>query len=339
MFIDSAKIFVEAGNGGDGCVSFRREKFVPHGGPDGGKGGHGGNVIIEADENLLTLLDLQNKKHYRAQSGAPGQGNNRTGKAGRDLIIKVPIGTKLLDANTGKTLGDMIVHGTQTIVAYGGLGGSGNSRFATSAKQTPRFAKKGEEGEEWELLLELMLLAEVGIVGFPNAGKSTLLSKLSAARPKIGDYPFTTLYPNLGVVKIDEFRSFVAADIPGIIPDAHLGAGLGDKFLKHIERTKVLIHLLEPDEALEKFHAFNKEMRLYSSELSARLQIVVINKMDSPDAEEKFESIKKAMNHIGIEPLSISALTGKGLRQLIWSVAHVLEELSSKNSVKLTDVG
>lgn len=337
MFVDSAKIFIEAGNGGNGCVSFRREKYVPHGGPDGGKGGHGGNVVIEADENLLTLLDLQNKRHYRAQSGAPGEGNNRTGKAGKDLTIKVPLGTKLVDAITGKILGDLIAHETQAIVAYGGFGGRGNAGFATSVRQTPRISGKGEKGEQRELSLELMLLAEVGIVGFPNAGKSTLLSKLSAARPKIGDYPFTTLYPNLGVVRIDEFRSFVAADIPGIIPDAHLGAGLGDKFLRHIERTKVLIHLLEPDEALEKFHAFNKEMRLYSPELSTKLQIVVINKIDMPDTEEKLKDIKEAMNHIGIEPLSISAITGKGVRQLIWSVAQVLEELTSKNSVKLVD--
>jgi GTP-binding protein len=337
MFVDFAKIFIEAGKGGAGCISFRREKYVPHGGPNGGNGGQGGNVIIEADENLLTLLDLQSKRHYRAQSGAPGQGNNRTGKAGRNLIIKVPLGTKLIDAITGNTLGDMIVHKSQVIIAYGGIGGRGNAKFATSAKQTPRIADKGEPGEKKELFLELMLLAEVGIVGFPNVGKSTLLSKLSAAHPKIGDYPFTTLYPNLGVIKIDEFRSFVAADIPGIIPDAHLGAGLGDKFLRHIERTKVLIHLLEPDEALERFHALNKEMRLYSSELSAKLQIVVINKMDMPDAEEKLEDIKKAMNSIGIEPLSISALTRKGLKQLVWNIAQVLEELTSKNSVKLVD--
>ncbi len=338
MFVDSAKIFIEAGSGGAGCVSFRREKFVPHGGPDGGNGGYGGNVLIEADENLLTLLDLQSKRHYRSQSGSPGQGNNKTGKSGKDLIIKVPLGTKLFDAGTGKLLSDMIVHGTQVIAAYGGLGGRGNAKFASSAKQTPRIADRGEKGEKRELLLELMLLAEVGIVGFPNAGKSTLLSKLSAARPKIGDYPFTTLYPNLGVVRIDEFRSFVAADIPGIVPGAHLGVGLGDKFLRHIERTKVLIHLLEPDEtSLERFHALNKEMRLYSPELSAKPQIVVINKMDMPDAEEQWESIKKAMGSIGIEPLTISALTGKGLKQIVWCVAQMLEELTAKNSVELVD--
>ncbi|MFH1096272.1 MAG: GTPase ObgE [Candidatus Desantisbacteria bacterium] len=329
--IDSVKIHVESGNGGNGCISFRREKYVAHGGPNGGDGGQGGSVIIEADENLSTLLDIQNKRHYRAQSGAPGEGSNKRGKKGNDLIVKVPLGTKLIDINTERILGDLITQGAQVIIAYGGLGGKGNARFASSTKQTPKFAQNGEKGENKEVALELMLIAEVGIVGFPNAGKSTLLSKCSAAQPKIGEYPFTTLYPNLGVVKIDEFRSFVAADIPGLIPDAHLGAGLGDRFLRHIERTKVLIHLLEAGEAIEKFHALNKEMSLYNPELSAKPQIVVISKMDIPESEEEWEKIKEAMNHMGIEPLAISAVTGKGIRQLIWRVAEVLEELKIRN--------
>lgn len=329
--VDSVKIFVESGNGGNGCISFRREKFIAHGGPNGGDGGKGGSVIIEADENLSTLLDLQNKRHYRAQRGMPGQGSNKHGKNGEDLIIKAPLGTKLIDISTEKILGDLITQGTQVIVAKGGQGGRGNARFATSTKQTPRFAENGEKAEKREVALELMLIAEVGIIGFPNAGKSTLLSKISAAHPKIGDYPFTTLYPNLGVVKIDEFRSFVAADIPGLIPDAHLGAGLGDRFLRHIERTKVLIHLLDGQEAVERFHALNKEMSLYNPELSAKPQIVVISKIDILETEEEWERIKEAMNHMGIEPLAISSLTGKGIRQLIWRVAEVLEELRVKN--------
>ena len=322
--IDSVKIHVESGNGGNGCISFRREKYVPHGGPNGGDGGQGGSVIIEADENLSTLLDIQNKRHYRAQSGAPGEGSNKRGKQGDDLIIKVPLGTKLIDIDKEMILGDLITQGAQVIVAYGGLGGKGNARFASSTKQTPKFAQNGEKGQKKEVALELMLIAEVGIIGFPNAGKSTLLSKLSAAHPKIGEYPFTTLYPNLGVVKIDEFRSFVAADIPGLIPDAHLGAGLGDRFLRHIERTKVLVHLLEAQEAVERFHALNKEMSLYNPELSAKPQIVVISKMDILETEEEWERIKKDMNHIGIEPLAVSAVTGKGIHQLIWRVAEVL---------------
>jgi len=322
--IDSVKIHVESGNGGNGCISFRREKYVPHGGPNGGDGGQGGSVIIEADENLSTLLDIQNKRHYQAQSGAPGEGSNKRGKQGDDLIIKVPLGTKLIDIDKEMILGDLITQGAQVIVAYGGLGGKGNARFASSTKQTPKFAQNGEKGQKKEVALELMLIAEVGIIGFPNAGKSTLLSKLSAAHPKIGEYPFTTLYPNLGVVKIDEFRSFVAADIPGLIPDAHLGAGLGDRFLRHIERTKVLVHLLEAQEAVERFHALNKEMSLYNPELSAKPQIVVISKMDILETEEEWERIKKDMNHMGIEPLAVSAVTGKGIQQLIWRVAEVL---------------
>jgi GTP-binding protein len=336
MFVDVVRIYVESGAGGKGCVSFRREKYVPHGGPDGGDGGNGGNVILEADENLMTLLDLQNRRYYKAQNGAPGSGKKRHGRNGKDLIIKVPVGTQVFDDKTDELLGDLVRHGAQLIVCYGGLGGRGNARFATSTNQAPRFAEEGEKGESKEIRLELKLLAEVGIIGFPNVGKSTLLSKISKAHPKIGDYPFTTLYPNLGVVRVDEFRSFVAADIPGIVEHAHSGVGLGDRFLRHIERTKILIHLLEPaHDALYKFHALNKELRLYNQELSAKPQIIVINKMDLPGAEKEFEKIKKVMQSSGIEPIGISAITGKGIKKLIQSVAYLLEKMTPQDLIRL----
>ena len=264
-FIDEAKIYVRSGRGGRGCVSFRREKFVPRGGPDGGDGGNGGDVILVAQRNVSSLLDHRYRQHYIAQNGEHGKGKNQHGKNAPPLIVPVPVGTVVKDFYTGEILGDMVEEGQTLVVARGGRGGRGNARFATSTNQAPRYAEPGEEGEERTLLLELKLLADVGIVGFPNAGKSTLISRISAARPKIADYPFTTIVPNLGVVRYNEGKTFVVADIPGLIKGAHEGAGLGIRFLKHIERTRLLIHLLDLSpltgrNPIEDYHVLNEEL-------------------------------------------------------------------------------
>jgi len=317
VFIDSAKIHVKAGDGGNGVVSFRREKYVPKGGPDGGDGGNGGSVYIVADRNLTTLLDFRYAPHYKADRGAHGQGSRKTGLSGNDIIIKVPCGTLIKDAETGEVLGDLTEHGAKLLVAKGGKGGRGNQHFATPTNRAPRHAEPGEPGEERTLELELKLLADVGLVGFPNAGKSTLISVLSAAKPKIADYPFTTLEPNLGIVRYQDYKGFVMADIPGIIEGASEGKGLGLKFLKHIERTKVLAILLpanSPDLKRE-YNILMNELKKFSPVLAEKPKVVVISKMDiAPEGFvlPKFRGVK-------VVPISSVAQQGlDALKTLLW---------------------
>ena len=317
MFIDSAKIHVKAGDGGNGVISFRREKYVPKGGPDGGDGGNGGSVYIVADRNLTTLLDFRYAPHYKAERGAHGQGSHKTGLSGNDIIIKVPCGTLIKDAETGEVIADLIEHGAKVLVAKGGKGGRGNQHFATPTNRAPRHAEPGEPGEERTLELELKLLADVGLVGFPNAGKSTLISVLSAAKPKIADYPFTTLEPNLGIVRYQDYKSFVMADIPGIIEGASEGKGLGLKFLKHIERTKVLAILLpanSPDLKRE-YNILMNELKKFSPVLAEKPKVVVISKMDiAPEGFvlPKFRGVK-------VVPISSVAQQGlDALKTLLW---------------------
>jgi GTP-binding protein len=317
VFIDSAKIHVKAGDGGNGVISFRREKYVPKGGPDGGDGGNGGSVYIVADRNLTTLLDFRYAPHYKAERGAHGQGSRKSGVSGKDVIIKAPCGTLIKDAETGEVIADLIEHGAKVLVAKGGKGGRGNQHFATPTNRAPRHAEPGEPGEERTLELELKLLADVGLVGFPNAGKSTLISVLSAAKPKIADYPFTTLEPNLGIVRYQEYKSFVMADIPGIIEGASEGKGLGLKFLKHIERTKVLAILLpanSPDLKRE-YNILMNELKKFSPVLSEKPKVVVISKMDI--APEGFVLPKFR----GVKVIPISSVAQQGLdtlKTLLW---------------------
>ena len=317
MFIDSAKIHVKAGDGGNGVVSFRREKYVPKGGPDGGDGGNGGSVYIVSDRNLTTLLDFRYAPHYKAERGAHGQGSRKSGLSGNDVVIKVPCGTLIKDAETGEVLGDLTEHGAKLLVAKGGKGGRGNQHFATPTNRAPRYAEPGEPGEERTLELELKLLADVGLVGFPNAGKSTLISVLSAAKPKIADYPFTTLEPNLGIVRYQDYKSFVMADIPGIIEGASEGKGLGLKFLKHIERTKVLAILLpanSPDLKRE-YNILMNELKKFSPVLAEKPKVVVISKMDI--APEGFV----LPQFRGVKVVSISSVAQQGLealKTLLW---------------------
>lgn len=324
-FVDEAKIFVMAGAGGDGSVSFRREKFVPFGGPNGGDGGKGGSVILQASPSMQTLLDFRYRKHFKAKKGGHGSGKDRHGSDGENMIVQVPVGTVVKDAETGELLADLKQEGEQVVVARGGKGGRGNASFASSSRQTPRFAEKGEEGEERTLRLELKLLADVGILGLPNAGKSTLLAAISAARPKIADYPFTTLSPSLGVVTLSDEVKAVFADIPGLIEGAHGGAGLGDRFLKHLERTRLLLHLIDLDtldsqNPLSSYRVIFNELALFSRKLAALPQLVVPNKIDLPHAREKLPSLRKAFEALGIRSFPISAVTGEGIRDLLNAV-------------------
>src|SRR4030042_138032 len=296
-FVDEARIHVKAGDGGNGCVSFRRERFVPRGGPNGGDGGKGGDVILQADAQLSTLLDLTYPKQFLAQKGTHGKGKDQAGRNGEDLIIRFPVGTLVRDDQVGEVLQDLLFDGQRCVVARGGRGGRGNARFATATNRAPRHAEKGEKGEEFWLRLELKLLADVGLIGYPNAGKSTLLSKISSARPKIADYPFTTLVPNLGVVTGEEHRPFVVADIPGLIEGASRGAGLGLTFLRHVERTRLLIHLLDISEgpsrdAVKDFHALSEELRAYDPVLQKKKQVVALNKIDLPSVRERAGNIE-----------------------------------------------
>jgi len=331
-FVDEAKIYVKSGRGGKGCVSFRREKFVPRGGPNGGDGGNGGSVILIARQNMSSLLDHRYKQHYKAENGEHGRGKDQHGKNAPTLLVPVPVGTVVKDFFTGEILGDLTEDGDTLVVAKGGRGGRGNARFATPTNRAPRYAEPGEEAEERTLLLELKLLADVGIIGFPNAGKSTLISRISAARPKIADYPFTTLIPNLGVVSYNEGETFVVADIPGLIKGAHEGTGLGIKFLRHIERTKVLIHLLDLSplterDPIEDYHQMNGELKAYSADLIKKPQIIAPNKIDITEAREKLKKIKTYFNKLGIEVFPISSATGEGLQVLIKEAGRMLEGL------------
>lgn len=335
-FIDEAKIYVKSGAGGRGCVSFRREKYVPHGGPNGGDGGNGGDVFIITNENMSSLLDHRYKQHYKAKRGEHGKGKDMHGKNGDTLYIPVPVGTIVRDFETGEVLGDLTQKDETLLVAKGGRGGKGNARFATSTNQAPKIAEPGGEAEERTLLLELKLLADVGIIGFPNAGKSTLISRISAARPKIADYPFTTLVPNLGVVSYGDGKTFVIADIPGIIENAHEGAGLGIQFLRHVERTKILIHLLDLSPAtgrdpIDDYETLNSELAAYSPELSKKPQIVAPNKIDITESREKLKEVKKYFDKKRITIYPVSSATGDGLKELIHETAKRLEMLIAEN--------
>jgi len=326
MFIDHAKIFVQAGNGGNGCVSFRREKFIPRGGPDGGDGGKGGNVLLVASSSIKTLLDFSRQPHYRAQKGAHGSGNNRFGKAGADLILKVPLGTFVYKGE--EVICDLMDEGQSVIVARGGRGGRGNAKFKSRRERVPRFAEEGGAGETVTLKLELKLIAQVGLLGYPNAGKSTLLSVISSARPKIADYPFTTLAPNLGVVRLSEDESFIVADIPGLIADAHKGKGLGDQFLRHIERTEVLVHLVDIQgyagaSPFHNYKATNEELKAFNPQLLKKPQIVVVNKMDTPSAATR---LKKIRSRIKKKVYPISALTREGIKELLQAIRRKLKK-------------
>ncbi|MFA0777150.1 MAG: hypothetical protein PVTTEEND_000864 [Candidatus Fervidibacter sp.] len=333
-FVDEAVIHVKAGNGGNGCVAFRREKFVPRGGPAGGDGGRGGHVILLADPSVKTLVDLHLQRTYKAENGQHGQGSNKHGADGKDLVIRVPVGTVIYDAETGELLADLVKPGQRVVEARGGRGGRGNAAFATPTRQTPVFAELGEPGEERTLRLELKLLADVGIIGYPNVGKSTLISRISAARPKIADYPFTTLVPNLGTVRVDNF-SFVVADLPGLIEGAHKGVGLGHQFLRHAERTLLLLHMVdiaavEGRDPICDFETINEELRLYSPELAKKPQVVVANKMDLPNAPENLRRCLPYWRQRGYEVFAISALTGEGIEPLVYRMAELVKAMQPK---------
>lgn len=336
QFIDEARIYVKAGDGGRGCVSFRREKFVPRGGPNGGDGGDGADVVMVAKRNMSSLLDHRYKQHYKGKRGEHGRGKDQHGKNSDTLYIPVPLGTVVKDFETGEVLGDLTEDGETLLVAKGGRGGKGNARYVTSVNQAPRNAEPGGEGEERTLLLELKLLADVGIIGFPNAGKSTLISRISAARPKIADYPFTTLVPNLGVVSYHDGKTFVVADIPGLIEGAHEGAGLGIQFLRHIERTKILIHLIDLSPLTDRdpvsdYEIMNNELESYSPELAYRPQIVAANKIDITEAGEKLAALNKHFSRSNIKVFPVSSATGEGLKELILEVARELDKLSQQS--------
>ncbi len=330
MFVDKAKIYIKSGDGGEGRISFRREKYVPNGGPDGGDGGNGGDIIFIVDGDMRTLMDFRYRRKHIAGNGEIGGTNNSTGKSAENLYIKVPSGTVIRDSETGALLGDLKNPGDKVIVAKGGKGGKGNQHYATPTRQAPRFAQPGEKGSEGWVEMELKLLADVGLVGFPNVGKSTLLSVITSARPKIANYHFTTLTPNLGVADLGNGRSFVIADIPGLIEGAHSGIGLGHDFLRHVERTKVLIHLLDASgiegrDPLGDFDKINEELFLYSEKLSNKPQVVACNKMDIPEAEENYLRITKELGDRGYEAFPISAATGKGIGALMDRVFNLLE--------------
>ena len=334
MFIDRAKIHVQGGNGGNGVTAFRREKFVPKGGPSGGDGGRGGDVFIVADSSLNTLLHLRYNPRHLAERGLHGEGSNRSGHHGSDLTVNVPVGTQIFDSDTGDLLADLSHEGDRWLAARGGRGGFGNAHFATSTNRAPRYHQEGSKGEERDLQLELKLLADVGLVGFPNAGKSTFISTVSAARPKIADYPFTTLEPHLGVVDIGDFRTFVIADIPGLIEGAHTGAGLGDRFLRHIERTKILLHLVDVSstsgrDAVTDYLTVNRELAAYNEDLAKRFQFVVATKIDALDEPFRIETLRTRTLEEGKPFYPISSVTGEGVRELINAVAAKLDELKA----------
>ena len=330
-FVDEAKIYIKSGDGGQGCVSFRREKFVPRGGPDGGDGGKGGDIIAVASRSHRTLLDMKFNQHHVARRGGQGGGNNRTGRNSDDVEIVVPVGTVIRDMETGELLADMTGDGQRAILARGGRGGRGNSRFKTATNQTPRYAQDGLPGEEKTVGLELKLIADVGTVGLPNVGKSTLIASVSAARPKIADYPFTTLKPNLGVVRLGDYKTFVIADIPGLIEGAHLGAGLGTKFLRHIERTSILLHVIDISRdpftgALVDFETINSEIESFSPAVRAKPQIVAISKIDLTITQERLQEQVTIFKKKGLRVFPFSAATGDGIGELMEEVGKRLDD-------------
>lgn len=350
MFVDEAKIYVKAGDGGNGCVAFRREKYVPRGGPSGGDGGNGGSIYVEANPNDNTLLRYRYNREFKADRGRHGEGSNRTGHSGADLILQVPVGTLVCDDDTGETLADLSMPGQRFLVARGGRGGRGNQHFAKPWHQAPREHEDGHPGEERHLRLELKLLADVGLVGFPNAGKSTLISVISAARPKIANYPFTTLEPNLGVVNADGAggrelgRTFVVADLPGLIEGAHQGAGLGIRFLRHIERTRLLVHLIDTSDGndADPVHAYEVivgELRAFHEGLAAKPVIVVATKLDATTDRNRLEQLREYCAAHGLEFHAISAATGEGVRELVRAIADALDKLPRPAPESALDTG
>ncbi|HEY6873367.1 MAG TPA: GTPase ObgE [Geobacteraceae bacterium] len=328
-FVDEVKIHVKSGDGGAGCVSFRREKFIPLGGPDGGDGGKGGDVIFQVSPHLATLLDLRHKPHLKAGRGKHGMGKDRHGANGEELTILVPQGTVIRDSETEEILADLAEPGQSVVLLKGGRGGQGNARFASATNKAPKFAQPGEPGEERWLRLELKLMADVGLLGFPSVGKSSFIAKVSAARPKIADYPFTTLAPNLGVVEYKNYRTFVIADIPGLIEGAHQGAGLGHRFLRHVERTDLLLHILDlswmPDrDPIREYQAINQELLLFDAELAKKRQIIVINKIDLPAVRENLPQVLPWFTERGLKVFPISAATGEGIPPLLDEIARNL---------------
>ena len=342
MFTDYAKIIIKSGNGGDGAITFRREKYVAAGGPDGGDGGRGGSVYFRVDPNANTLIDFRYSKKFKAQNGENGSGGNKYGRSGEDLYIDVPLGTIIKDAETGKVVADLSKENQVELVLNGGRGGKGNSHFATATRQVPRFAQAGEDGEEKEVILELKLLADVGLLGFPNVGKSTFLSVVTDAKPKIANYHFTTIEPNLGVVKTKNGDSFVIADIPGIIEGASEGVGLGIQFLRHVERTRLLLHVIdvsgvEGRDPVEDFYTINEELKKYSEKLSTRKQIIVANKMDIMQDDKGLKELEALAKKEKLELYKISGVTGEGVSELLNRVSEVLKTLPKEELVEAED--
>jgi GTP-binding protein len=332
MFVDRVTIYVKGGDGGAGCCSFRREKYVPKGGPDGGDGGDGGDVIVRAQAGTNSLADIVNRKHWRAEAGGRGMPDNCHGKRATELVINVPPGTIIFDRDRGNVLRDLTADGQQVIVAAGGRGGRGNKAFATSTNRAPRQTQPGTEGEERWILLELKVIADTGLVGLPNAGKSTLLSRLSHAQPEIADYPFTTKHPNLGMVTIGGERAFVLADLPGLIEGAHSGIGLGHEFLRHVERTRVLVHLIEPlpadgSDPVHNYHVIRRELEMHGQALAAKPEIVVVSKAELTGSDEVRTKLEEAL---GRPVLAVSAVTGQGLSQLVGAVVEMLQTLTAE---------
>jgi GTP-binding protein len=341
MFVDKAKIYVKAGDGGDGIVAFRREKYVPEGGPAGGDGGKGGDVIFRVDEGLRTLMDFRYQRHFKADRGIKGRNKSMHGANADDMIVRVPPGTVVIDEDKGEIVADLVRHGQEVIVAHGGRGGRGNTRFVTANNTAPEIAENGEDGEERNIVLELKVMADVGLVGFPSVGKSTLLSVVSAATPKIAAYHFTTLTPNLGVVDVSEGRSFVMADLPGLIEGAHEGVGLGHEFLRHVERTRLIVHVVDMSavdgrDPYEDFLKINEEIKLYNAKLEQRPQIVVANKMDMPDSEENLKLFREQLAEDGRELTiyPISALTREGVQELLYKITDMLDAIPDTPEVE-----
>lgn len=341
MFIDRAKISIKAGDGGDGMSSFRREKYAPKGGPNGGDGGRGGDIVFLADRNMNTLLDFRYKKKFKAQKGGDGEDTNKFGRHAEAVVVKVPVGTLVFDEETDELIADLVEDGQTAIVGRGGRGGRGNARFANSVNRAPTFAEHGEPGEERNLRMELKLLADVGLVGYPSVGKSSIIATVSAARPDIAAYHFTTLTPVLGIVKIDDQTNFVMADIPGLIEGAHEGKGLGHDFLRHIERTRLIVHVLdvsgmEGRDPMEDYRKINKELAAYNERLASRPQIIAANKMDLPDARSNYPAIEAALKAEGREVFPVSAATGEGLQPLVQRIAEMLATLPKEDITDTT---